>query len=289
VTEAENVLFAFLERKPAYRSTIWRLVEFGGFPIFTEDDVIPPEAIKDLLEAGLVEEEGRSRKHTYYKFKLPAKDVEDIILGRPTEEPVKIPADLFSPIISHDNVKRLLTRSVHSEKPVHLLLNGSPATAKTMFLLELARIPNAVYILGNSMTRSGLIQLLFGRKPQFLIIDELDKVPTLEAYSPLLSLMETGIISETKFGVRREGTVTTKVYAATNKIQDVPRELLSRFLVINLKTYTKEQFIQVNTKMLVEREEAPEDNSRKPPVYPSLAWYKLTSYVLKFIWNWFSP
>jgi Holliday junction DNA helicase RuvB len=40
----------------------------------------------------------------------------------------------FDDIIGHADIKRLFCLALRSEEPTHLLLSGTPASAKTMFL-----------------------------------------------------------------------------------------------------------------------------------------------------------
>ena len=69
-----------------------------------------------------------------------------------------------------------------------------------MFLMELARL-GAPYVLGSQASRAGIAELLFTTEPRILLVDEIDRIGTRDI-SVLLSLMATGIVSETKHGKR---------------------------------------------------------------------------------------
>jgi len=75
----------------------------------------------------------------------------------------------------------------------------------------------------------------------------------------LLSLAETAIVRETKVSKQREIRLSTNIFAAANSAKGMPKELLSRFRVLYLPQYTKEEFIHASTKVLVERERVEPD------------------------------
>lgn len=92
----------------------------------------------------------------------------------------QIPSDLFKMIVGHEDKKNIIMRSISAEKPVHCLLWGSVASAKTLTLEDLARLPRSRFILGSSLTRAGLFDVLFNERPRYLIIDELEKIDDIE-------------------------------------------------------------------------------------------------------------
>lgn len=174
------------------------------------------------------------------------------------KEPEEIPPDLFSVIVSHQDKKEILNRSIRSERPVHDLLWGGPASAKTLFLEELARLPKAHFIMGSNLSAAGIFDTLFNERPRFLILDELDKIEDSGNLSALLSLMERGRITETKYHRHRTLILKTWVFAGANSIVRLPTELLSRFTKLHFKDYTPEEFLEVSTVVLTEREGANE-------------------------------
>ena len=56
---------------------------------------------------------------------------------------------------------------------------------------------------------------------------------------------------ETKVSKQREIRLSTNIFAAANSAKGMPKELLSRFRVLHLPQYTKEEFIHASTKVLV--------------------------------------
>jgi len=177
------------------------------------------------------------------------------------EETKEIPPDLFEVVIGHDEKKDLIMRSIEAEKPVHFLLWGTVASAKTLMLEELSRLPQSRFVLGSSLTKAGIFEVLFNERPRFLIIDELDKIDDTENLAALLSLMERGVVTETKYRRHRTIRLKTWVFASANEIRRIPRELMSRFLLLRFRDYTIDEFYNVTVAVLTDREQIPESLS----------------------------
>ena len=122
---------------------------------------------------------------------------------------------LFESIVGYSDVKRLFQLSLSSEKPVHILLVGPPASAKTLFMIECMRLERSYFTLGSHSTKSGMIDYLFDKRPRYLIVDEIEHMP-MKDQTGLLSLMETGILAETKFQKTRNTHLKTWVFATSN-------------------------------------------------------------------------
>jgi len=176
----------------------------------------------------------------------------------PVEESTTIPPDLFSFVVGHDEKKDLIRRSLEADDPVHFLLWGTVASAKTLLLEDLARLPQSHLVLGSALTRSGLFEVLYNERPRYLIIDELDKIGDVENLASLLSLMERGFIRETKYRRHRSLKLRTWVFASANEINHFSRELLSRFLLLRFRDYTMDEFFNVTVTVLTGREKITE-------------------------------
>ncbi|MDQ3977445.1 MAG: ATP-binding protein, partial [Thermoproteota archaeon] len=122
---------------------------------------------------------------------------------------------LFNNIVGYNDVKKLFRMSLSSEKPVHVLLVGPPASAKTLFMLECIKLERSFFTLGSHSTKSGMIDYLFKDRPRYLIVDEIEHMP-MKDQTALLSLMETGIIAETKYQKTRNTQMKTWVFATSN-------------------------------------------------------------------------
>ena len=202
-----------------------------------------------------------TRSGTHFKIRNPELVTEVIrALESPTPElpPSIIPDNLFDIIVGHDNIKTIIRYAIDAPKPVHLLLSGPPASAKTLFLMELSRLPDAYYCLAQTTTQAGLANLLFVYQPQFLLIDEVERLSG-EHVGVLNSLMATGVISESKFNKTRHMELTTKVFAAGIRVHVLPKDLMSRFTRLKFDAYIEPEFIKVATKVLTSLEKSSEE------------------------------
>ncbi|MBS7248389.1 MAG: AAA family ATPase [Candidatus Jordarchaeales archaeon] len=162
--------------------------------------------------------------------------------------------ELFSEIYGHEDVKELFALSLKSPKPIHILMQGPPASGKTLFMLALERLPLRVkYYLGGQTSKAGLTEILLREKPDILLIDEIDKMNGRD-YDSLLSVMETGRVVRCKYRLWAEEQLATKVYGACNTTNGIPEELLSRFLLVEFKPYSRQEFIDVSKHILRHRE-----------------------------------
>jgi Holliday junction DNA helicase RuvB len=222
--------------------------------------------VKKLMLAGFIEKRGkrwyklRNREEAKTAIELwKQRQIAPPIAPPTAAPPTQIPEDLFAPVIGFDEIKDLLKTTLKSEKPTHVLLIGPPSSAKTLMLTEIARLPGAFYCLGGSTTKVGLVDQLFDLQPRYLLLDELEKMNKMD-YVALLSLMETGIVKETKHDKTREIRLTTNVYAACNSTRGLPPELLSRFhFKLTLPEYGTDDFVKVAVATLVIREKVPEE------------------------------
>jgi Holliday junction DNA helicase RuvB len=156
---------------------------------------------------------------------------------------------MFESIVGYDDVKRLFKMSLASDRPVHILLVGPPASAKTLFMLECMKLERSFFTLGSHSTKSGMIDYLFEKRPRYLIVDEIEHMPAKDQ-TALLSLMETGILAETKFQKTRNTQLKTWVFATSNGTERMLTPLLSRFMVLHFKPYTFGSFAEVCTHIL---------------------------------------
>jgi Holliday junction DNA helicase RuvB len=204
---------------------------------------------------------------------MPGRMQEERIDNQSNETLPKIkPEPLFESIVGYEDIKKLFQMSLASEKPVHILLVGPPASAKTLFMLECLKLDRSYFTLGSHSTKSGMIDYLFDKRPRYLIIDEIEHMP-MKDQTALLSLMETGIIAETKFQKTRNTHLKSWVFATSNGTERMLTPLLSRFVVLHFKQYSIRSFQEVSAHIL-SREGVP------PEVASSITeavWTKLKS------------
>ncbi len=172
-----------------------------------------------------------------------------IFLGSDQKATLTKSEQLFDSIIGYSDVKRLFNLSFSSEKPVHMLLVGPPASAKTLFMLSCVKLERSYFTLGCHITKSGMMDYLFQKRPRYLIIDEIEHMP-IRDQTALLSLMETGIIVETKFKKNRNTQLKTWIFATSNSTDRMLTPLLSRFMVLHFKQYKYETFQEVAVHLL---------------------------------------
>jgi MoxR-like ATPase len=138
--------------------------------------------------------------------------------------------------------------AMHAEKPVHLLLCGPPASAKSLFMRSLTKLERS-YAVGSSSTKSGIFDYLFEFRPRYFIIDELEKMNRKDQTS-LLNLMESGILSELKHNQQRSTQLKTWVFASCNGTDKLLPPLLSRFRDMHFKPYTEAEFMEIVVNVL---------------------------------------
>jgi DNA replicative helicase MCM subunit Mcm2 (Cdc46/Mcm family) len=157
--------------------------------------------------------------------------------------------DLFDNIIGYEDIKKLFCLSFESQRPIHILLVGPPASAKTLFMLGCMKLERSYFTLGTHSTKSGMVDYLFEKRPRYMVIDEIEHMP-IKDQTVLLSLMETGIIAETKHMKTRNTQLKTWVFATANETKHMLTPLLSRFMVLHFKQYNFENFRDISIHML---------------------------------------
>ncbi len=160
---------------------------------------------------------------------------------------------IFDSIIGYAGIKRTFLRSLNSKEPVHILLVGPPGQAKTLFLkciLETFGEKKTFFTVGGNSSKSGMIDVLFDMRPSYLLVDEIEHLKP-EYQIALLSLMETGILTQTVHSKVRHIHLKTWVFATSNGTKKLSEPLLSRFRVMYLNGYEFSQFYEIAVKKLL--------------------------------------
>lgn len=236
---------------------------------------VQPGYLVRLAHAGVLGVVGRSDRHIDYRLTDPEL-VRKALAGDletggppadPPEETTEIPSDLFDAIVGFDDVKDLFLRALSAEKPVHVCLIGPPASAKTLFLMELGRLPGARFVVGGGSSKAGLTELLLAYRPLILLLDEIETIDSIRDYSVLLHLMENQEVIETKFQRHVRVPLKARVFAAGNDDSRLPPALQSRFGgtrgVMRFREYASAEFLEVARSVLVRREFVAEDFAAK--------------------------
>ncbi len=220
--------------------------------------------VKDLVKITL-----KTNSGTHYQLTDAGKAlaeggelVEEVLEEEVQAELVAPLGDMFSDIVGYDDVKELLRESLQLEKAIHVLLHGPPSISKSKFLLDIEQAAGALALplLGSATSHAGLWDLIAERRPKYLLIDEIEKLPIADM-AGLLSLMEQGRIIRAKVGRKLDIKLDIRVLAAANRITKLPPELLSRFAKFHLTEYSASEYITVVENVLMHQEGLSEDNA----------------------------
>ncbi|MFA5317492.1 MAG: AAA family ATPase [Dehalococcoidales bacterium] len=219
-----------------------------------------PATLSRLFKDGYLEMVFRSNSYTGYRLSETGRALATSTQQEDTAEPVAprqldITDDVFGDIIGHDEVKELLKACLLAEKPVHVLLAGPPALAKSLFLWDIERAAGekAIWLVGSATSKAGLWDIVSEREPQILLIDELDKMNAADT-AALLSMMEGGRLVRAKRGRELNLSNQLRVVAASNRLSMLSPELRSRFAIRTLQAYSREDFLTVVRGVLANRE-----------------------------------
>ncbi len=235
---------------------------FEGMAGWRSRDVgVWPGTLSKLRMEGFIEDAYES--NSYHGYRLSQKARAMLVTGEPTPSEIvqnqkpSLQDSLFEDIVGHEDVKELLRASVAAEKPVHVLLAGPPALAKTLFLWDIERAlgEKAVWLVGSETSKAGLWDLVAERQPQVLLIDELDKMNASDM-AALLTMMEGGRLVRVKKGRELNLQHEIWVMAATNRVDMLSPELKSRFAIRELHPYSREEYLTVVKGVLVRREKS---------------------------------
>ncbi len=217
-----------------------------------------PATLSKLFKEGFLENVFRSNSHTGYRLSELGKSIlaaENAPPQTRQEPKLAVPDSLFGDIIGHDGVKELLRASLLAEKPVHVLLTGPPALAKTLFLWDIERAggEKAIWLVGSATSKAGLWDLVAGRQPWILLIDEIDKMNAADT-AALLTMMEGGRLVRAKRGRELNINNPLWVVAASNRFEKLSPELRSRFDIHKLDPYGRAEYLAVVKGVLVRSE-----------------------------------
>jgi Holliday junction DNA helicase RuvB len=220
-----------------------------------------PATLSRLFKDGYLENVFRSNSYTGYR--LSEKGKEMVLAHHDTATPdvhpepnPDIAETIFGDIIGHDEVKELLRACLLAMKPVHVLMTGPPALAKTLFLWDIEQTfgEQAIWLVGSATSKAGLWDLVAEREPKILLIDEIDKMNAADT-AALLTMMEGGRLVRAKRGRELNINNPLKVIAASNRLDKLSPELRSRFAIRRLNPYGRSEFLTVVKGVLVRKED----------------------------------
>jgi replication-associated recombination protein RarA len=145
-----------------------------------------------------------------------------------------------------------MLRALKSPERAHTLLTGPPASAKSLFMLQIEKyMQSKVYFAeGAFTTKAGLQKFVSENQHKvIIIIDEIDKMP-IKDQEGLLTMMERGSFTSTK--VRNTKTVKADIviFATSNSTQRLSKPLLSRFTVFEIPEYSYPEFEAISVRII---------------------------------------
>lgn len=155
----------------------------------------------------------------------------------------------FDMIEGYDDIKDIIERALDADGNYNLLLQGPPASSKTLFLKAILEMEEGEYFDGSNTTNR-ILDVLEEKRPKVICIDELDKMPRT-FQNQLLNFMEDGHIKVDMQKKQYDFTIEgAKVFASANDLSRISKPLQSRFRKLFLPRYTEEQFLNVSEKVL---------------------------------------
>ena len=164
-------------------------------------------------------------------------------------------------IIGYDPIKTILRKIINHKgrKRIHGLIVGAAGTSKTVFLksLESELVPQGCsvhYVDAATLTKRGLADYIFDHDDiDLLLIDEIDKV-TKDHQAIFLNMLESGVLQTTSFNnIRKKEVKDMTVVSTGNYLEKIIEPVRTRFLTMYLKAYTKEEYLDVCARMLVNK------------------------------------
>jgi replication-associated recombination protein RarA len=227
------------------------------------DDYIPEHIRQELMkqieykDEKVIHEAGELviDKHNEQEINKFNSKIEQISPGKAQElSRQRSPEErFFSEIEGYNDIKKLMMRCIVAPDPTHVILDGPPASGKTIFLLSMQKgLDNSYFVDCTNATGAGMVDYLFSHDVKYLLLDEVEKM-SKKHQNVLLNLMETGILTSTKVKKTYEKEMNVSIFATTNDVEAISKPLRSRFLEFSLPEYTFEEFDKLAVKLLGER------------------------------------
>jgi replication-associated recombination protein RarA len=172
------------------------------------------------------------------------------LVGKQRDNPEEA---IFQSVEGYNDIKKLIMRCIVSPEPTHVILDGPPASGKTIFLLSMEKeLDNAYFVDCTNATGPGMVDYLLSHDVRYMLLDEVEKMSKKDQ-NVLLNLMETGVLTSTKVKKTYEKKMNVSVFATTNDINSLNRPFRSRFLEFSLPEYTFEEFDRLSVRLLAQR------------------------------------
>jgi hypothetical protein len=180
----------------------------------------------------------------------------------------------FSAIVGYSDIKKLLTKCIQSSDPMHIIFDGPPASAKSMFLLQMQKkLDDTYYVDCTNASGPGMVEYLFKNDVKYLLLDEVEKMSESDQ-NVLLNVLETGILTSTKVKKTGSKKMDISVYATTNDIDAISKPFRSRFVELSLPGYNFDEFCEIAVKLTGQRDVHDRETAMK---IADTVWNKLNS------------
>jgi len=159
---------------------------------------------------------------------------------------------VYSDIEGLDDIKEMMLRAIESPDRAHTLPIGPPASAKSLFMLQIEKfLGSKVYFAeGASTTKAGLQKFVAENQDKdIIIIDEIDKMP-IKDQEGLLTMMERGSFTSTKARNTKNVKANVVIFATSNSTERLSKPLLSRFAIFEIPEYTYEEFEAISVRII---------------------------------------
>jgi len=158
---------------------------------------------------------------------------------------------IFSNICGYTDLKKEFAKSLGASSQVGILLCGPPGCGKSEFLKQIRNHfeEESVFIDGSYGSKAGIFQILYDKRPKYVLLDEIDKLSSADQLA-LLNLMENGKLTKTTKTESYEIDLEAWVFATANNEQKILDPLLDRFEAYYLTEYTDDQFRTIAAKRL---------------------------------------
>ena len=158
---------------------------------------------------------------------------------------------IFDDIVGYSDIKKEFVKALDSACPVSILLCGPPGCGKSEFLKQIRNHceKESVFIDGSYGSKAGIFQILYDKRPKYVLLDEIDKLSSADQLA-LLNLMENGKLTKTTKTESYEIDLRAWVFATANNEKRILDPLLDRFEAYYLSDYTDDEFRAIAAKRL---------------------------------------
>ena len=158
---------------------------------------------------------------------------------------------IYNAIVGYSDIKKEFVKALDSSSPVSILLCGPPGCGKSEFLKQIRNhfVEESVFIDGSYGSKAGIFQILYDKRPKYVLLDEIDKLSSPDQLA-FLNLMENGKLTKTTKSESYEIDLAAWVFATANNEEKILEPLLDRFEAYYLTDYTDDQFRAIAAKRL---------------------------------------